>query len=103
METATMVGDVLWVCSSCMFVAEGVSDADSRSAWRLVSAARVTPGLRVEDHDDECPNVEGGRWVGGEDCWCEDRDFSWSPCDACGSSLGGSRHAYTVQHDCGEA
>ncbi len=28
----------------------------------------------------------------GEDCPLEEGNFSWSSCDACGSSLGGDRH-----------
>jgi len=32
----------------------------------------------------------------GYGCDCEKRDFSWSPCDGCGSNLGGDRHAFTI-------
>ena len=34
-----------------------------------------------------------------DDCECDYTDFSWSPCDACGSSLGGYRHTFTVWGD----
>ena len=35
-------------------------------------------------------------WDGTHDEPCEDIDFTWSSCDGCGSTLGGSRHAYTA-------
>ena len=28
----------------------------------------------------------------GEDCTCSETRFSWSPCEICGSNLGGDRH-----------
>jgi len=34
-------------------------------------------------------------WTGQTDCDCETQEFSWSPCDTCGSRLGGSRDAVT--------
>ena len=35
-------------------------------------------------------------WDGSHDEPCEDIDFSWTSCEGCGSTLGGSRHAYTA-------
>lgn len=46
-------------------------------------------------HGDDCPNMSDGEWIGATDCDCETRDFSWAPCDTCGSILGGSRYAVT--------
>ena len=50
-------------------------------------------GVREDEHD--CPIYKG---EGTVPCDEKDRDsreepgFSWSPCDCCGSSLGGDRH-----------
>ena len=49
-----------------------------------------------------CPSCDGtGRgprmdYDGGHDEPCEDDEFSWIRCDGCASTLGGSRHAYTL-------
>lgn len=54
--------------------------------------------------------AEGGQWspeavsevMGGDERWlcCGDSEiddeFSWSPCECCGSHLGGSRHELAV-------
>lgn len=84
----------LWVCVDCMLTeATGELpadlDADQPAPWARESATDVTPGLLRSEHNDGCE----GDWEQG--CYCEHREFSWSQCDGCGSTLGGSRHAYT--------
>jgi hypothetical protein len=65
-----------------------------------LSTAATLDGVIVGAPEDTCDTCHGkGRTC--ECSSCEDFDpetgdegsFSWSPCDACGSSLGGDRHA----------
>ena len=91
-----------WACSDCLSeLANGESPADlsadgiaERNA--MISARNagydITLGLLREDHT--CLNSDGQTAgdLGGE-CDCEVNTFSWSPCDVCGSNLGGERHA----------
>ena len=95
----------LWVCLDCRdSEASGEEQLDDNDepieTWTKVdndlSIQHVTPGLIAEEHLDNCPNFEGGDYVGHDDEPCEDQEFSWTPCDGCGSHLGGSRHAYTA-------
>lgn len=59
----------------------------------LFGDMRVTPGMLSEEHNSECPVYSEGST--GLECDCETREFSWSACDGCGSSLGGARYAVT--------
>jgi hypothetical protein len=45
------------------------------------------PIVSIASHDLQTDGDRGG------DDFCEVISFSWSPCDVCGSSLGGERHA----------
>ena len=96
-EPATKV-EVLgpyWVCSDClMFIANGdLPDcADDETAKAVVAGVESEPGHWVaggecEEHQDHNHCAESG---------CDSRDFSWSDCECCGSSLGGSRHKASV-------
>lgn len=64
---------------------------------------QVTPGLVLSEHLDDCgaitvdPRTDQRYWMGHGDCFCATNEFSWCPCEGCGSRLGGSRHAYTVR------
>lgn len=98
-ETTTPQG-VIWACQDCTFAAVNGEDNDDRPAdlpevWALDPGADVTPGLTWSEHDDpaEC---EAAFRDGGDQCECEHRTFSSSACDACGSTLGGDRHAFTL-------
>lgn len=69
--------------------AETPENADCEP-WGEIPTAKVAMGLDCgipnhweDDSDDHYEN-------------CERQDFSWSSCDGCGSTLGGTRHAYTV-------
>jgi hypothetical protein len=64
--------------------------ADEPPVWALEPDTDVTMG---GEHAEGCVNGPDG--TRDDDCDCETREFSWSSCDACGSHLGGTRHAYT--------
>jgi hypothetical protein len=57
--------------------------------WAIEFDTDVTPGLMAEHHSDYCTETLG------ESCECEGIEFSWNGCHGCGSTLGGSRYAYT--------
>lgn len=94
------ISSTLWVCVDC-YVTEAYGapsdDPDykpDREPLGLVDEAfELSSGMSREEHDEDCPNRE--EWL-GEDCGCERQEFSWSSCDGCGSTLGGSRYALTV-------
>lgn len=85
---------VLWVCTGCLLAREGDGSEPcgcepTHVPWNREPDTDVSVGascdvLHHQDGDtDEHTEV------------CETRDFSSSPCDACGCPLAGSRHAYT--------
>jgi hypothetical protein len=59
--------------------------------WAAWDDTEVTVGITREAHTCDDPDA----WQRGEDCGCEEREFSWASCDGCGSPLGGTRHAFT--------
>lgn len=95
----------VWLCQCCMIAAVngepcqccyGVEEhqgCDEHPAGLLgkLEGEHITPGILFEQHDQACPVHQHG----GECYGCETRTFSWSPCDGCGSTLGGERHAFT--------
>lgn len=92
---------VVWVCQDCFFhlddgeIPEGMSSADAL-AWE----ARIDKNIgNLEAHlgrsSKACGHdldIEYEEHVEN----CEVKEFSWSFCDLCESSLGGSRHAVTL-------
>lgn len=90
-----------WVCSDCMvLMANGETppemSEEETEAWlaKIENHGHTTIGLMREEH--ECDYDQD--WHSGH-CTCETREFSWDPCDSCGSRLGGSRHAVTLWED----
>lgn len=90
-----------WVCQDCLLIL--ANDDDSGIEDGLAHRARMA---RYDphnyyliviggEHDEDCPNMRDGEWVGDTDCNCETREFSRSTCDTCGTTLAGSRHAIT--------
>ena len=82
------------VCIDCTQVhANGELGDDSipvLEPWGLMQGENVTMG-----------SVTGCDCKNGyqDECNCDWADFSWSQCEACGSSLGGYRHTFTVWGD----
>jgi hypothetical protein len=93
----------IWVCQDCMLHhANGecgdchTDEGHDREPWALESnRSKATMGMFKEHH--ECDT----RWSDWRErgCDCETRNFSWSSCDGCGSTLGGERHAFTLWLD----
>lgn len=85
----------IWVCDDCMIAHHYPGENESTGEeWRNYSDGSITAGIlcdKGEDHywEDEEDHSEN----------CERQDFSWSRCDGCGSTLGGSRYAFTVWED----
>jgi hypothetical protein len=63
------------------------SKGDAREQFGFEHGFTGHGPYRAEAHD-----LATVQELGGE-CDCEENTFSWSPCDVCGSNLGGSRHA----------
>ena len=75
---AELIADDCWICVDCvMAIANGDMPEDKETR------ERVEKGLTLED---------GCNWVLGDG----ENEFSWSSCDCCGSSLGGSRHEAAI-------
>jgi hypothetical protein len=88
---------LIWVCVDCMFDHHGFTEQDMGQAppeglWSNYEDQDVdiTPGMLREEHEEDCDPED--------ECGCEQIDFTWSACNACGSTLGGSREAFTVWH-----
>lgn len=87
---------VLWVCDDCRDAAEGTAEGwptvPDPVPWSLIPWGDVyVPGLPWSEHS--CGRATG---LDGSECDCETTTYSTTPCDACGSTLAGSRHAYTL-------
>ena len=86
----------LWVCVDCYLTREGdgPTEETEREPWGLLDDTyQVGCGLPEEAHAADCTEEQ---WSDGG-CECEYVEFSWSGCDACGSSLGGDRYAYSYR------
>lgn len=99
----------LWACECCTLVLANGECCDSdehggRDGKEPLSAIpeglHTTLGMFWHEHSEDCPNyqpedvTEYRGWIA--ECDCERQEFSWSSCDACGSSLGGERHAFVI-------
>jgi len=83
------------VCTCCMLThanAECGDDCHDAEPWSVLPmSAGWEAAMGTDEHDAEC--TEGDREEG---CGCESMEFSWSACDGCGTSLGGSRFAFVL-------
>jgi hypothetical protein len=86
-----------WVCCDCYVLlcngdmADGVEGLEA-----LLSKFEgfiAVPGLREEEHSENCPRDEDG------ECDCEDDTYSTKACDGCGDACHGERHAVTLLQD----
>jgi len=104
MDTVT-----LWVCTDCYWehhYPNGCEDdgpenprPDSRLALARLDAEgwNVSAGLDSSQHEAPvCVSDYIDGISGAEECECETIPFSWSPCECCLSTLGGSRNALTL-------
>jgi len=93
-------GGTIWVCVDCLVADVNGEEPIDRPAtepqvwalWEDDTDHELTVGMLHEDH--ECDKDDAGRPLDDE-CGCSRHEFSWSACDGCGSTLGGSREAYT--------
>lgn len=87
----------LWVCVDCYMAHHGLLETEMgyepthAPLGLLEPDSDVTAGLMWAEH--ECDRAS---WDDGDECSCEHQTFSWSPCEGCGSHLGGSREALTT-------
>jgi hypothetical protein len=104
--TGTIPTAVSWCCTDCiMLLANGVDPADwpaeELAGWHaridanLAGGTEVTIGMLASEHEDSCPVKIQNDSGAVDECDCAVNSFSWSPCDLCGSNLGGERHAIT--------
>ncbi|MFF8629715.1 hypothetical protein [Streptomyces werraensis] len=93
----------LWVCTNCLMHAANGECGDCHreegheggEPLSLVSY-RATLGMGYEEHHEECLRYTLGSDVPGDyECDCEERGFSTSSCDGCGSVYHGDRYAMT--------
>lgn len=87
-----------WVCIDCSMAHHGaeVDDTDPHPEHEplnlLDEAACITAGLMEHEHDSRRCDLD-------HECECETVNFSKRPCDGCGVTDAGSRHALTVWWD----
>jgi len=86
----------IWVCGNCLHHHANGECGDCHSdhghdeepLCLIVWPFTVAMGMRLGDHAEDCDG-EGF-------CDCEERSYSTSDCDSCGSWLHGERHAMTL-------
>lgn len=72
-----------WACTDCAHL---IANGDTPEGW----SEAATYGWLERIHY----RAAGQRWGWGHDSGEDStKDFSWEPCDVCGSDLGGSREA----------
>lgn len=111
--------DDLWLCTDCHLRTNGAGDDMDRAA-EVDAALALMPGLMYAGHDESEPpdpehvqvqpeglsyeereawedSLEGDTRLSLSD-WehRQDDSFSRSPCDCCGSHLGGARYYYVT-------
>lgn len=94
-----------WCCVDClMLLANGEKPPemgeDETAAWlaeidRRTAGTDVTLGRMFGEEDCEHTSEDWRSDSGNHADQCESLEFSWSPCDVCGSRLGGERAAVT--------
>jgi len=87
----------MWICQDCLILLandEMPTEPTDRVPLSAIDAGdELTPGMDWRKHECGRPS-----WNEGE-CECETTDFSWTPCEGCGSPLGGDRYAATLWWD----
>ena len=97
-----MFSTTLHLCLDCTLAVAGY---DAHELGRVLPLATVQfierVGLNIsagslDQHTGDCISDEDGQIYPTDDCQCDYISFSWSPCDGCGSKLGGERQAHTL-------
>ena len=91
----TVQGGTVWFCYDCTALeVNGTMPEDidptepaPLALWADEPMGTLSYGMGRDEHNPECDP--------DDDCECEQITFSWSRCEGCGSTLGGSRHAFT--------
>lgn len=73
----------------------GTDEITTPAVWGLWDSMEYDVSMGGE-HADGCPNGPDSPTRGEQDCDCEIIPFSDTPCEGCGSTLHGERHAFTV-------
>lgn len=82
-----LIADSLWLCIDCT-IAEVNGDYSGMEDEERAREVREALA-RVQERGSLAPNWDSEEGTGI-------RDFSWNPCDCCGSHLGGSRHRFAI-------
>ena len=83
----------IWACVDCLFAREGeLETVPDREPWALLAGQDVSIGILWAEH--ECGREKTHSM--DTECECDRVNFTWRPCEACGSTLGGERQAYTL-------
>lgn len=85
----------LRICVDCLYVlANGVDSDEQAIAAENMAKLWKNTNITLGALTDECGHNDA---TSEEHAYnCEQLGFSWSPCDGCGSTLGGDRHAATA-------
>lgn len=110
----TRTTHTIWVCVDCLMMAANgeCGENPDRTPLGLLDGVEATLGLMADEHHEDCDyrnsmaakeaaetynvDVEENQEIFDCNIDCENDEFSWSQCEGCGSTLGGSRHAMTV-------
>ena len=93
--------DDLWtidVCEDCYCAHAGVVEGPEPDP---VPLSAIGEGVRVWDGCTVCDPCDHGECGRGPSCGCgygdQGHGFSWSPCQGCGSRLGGNRYPLVLE------
>ena len=84
-----VLDDEFMVCVDCLMV---IANSD----YSGLAIDPETEDQRTKDINDGFESIDGHICCGDSE---RDQEFSWSDCDCCGSSLGGSRHHCVILGD----
>lgn len=114
---ATVTTGIIWVCQDCYLTHHGYDEHElgyepETEPWALWKDERVefasggNPCECDDKHETRMSHFGTALWCETEqnaycnwECHCYEyvdrQDFSWTPCEGCGSTLGGAREAMT--------
>lgn len=91
----------VWVCCNCLHHAANGECGDCHNpdgheggAPLSLLSVEACPGMGWEDHNEGC-HVFTSQGEDRDECACEERGFSTSSCEGCGSDFHGDRYAMT--------